>query len=145
MHEFTIAQSIIDTALSEVDAHKASRVKEMTIDVGELGQIDKSVLRQALKILLTDSKLKGARVRLHVTKVKFSCRKCGHKWAMDEAQKQLSKVPDSLRVREPDSLELPLHFLPQLFPAFLRCEKCGSADIGVVQGENVFIRSLLME
>jgi hypothetical protein len=51
--------------------------------------------------------------------------------------KQLGKVPDDLLVREPENKEVPVHFLPALYPAFLRCPSCGSSDVELVGGNNV--------
>jgi len=58
---------------------------------------------------------------MHVNEASFSCRRCGAKWNMTDAKKELEQVPDSLRIREPDSKELPLHFLPYVYSAFIHC------------------------
>ena len=145
MHELSIAQNIVDTVLSEVQKNDAKRVTEISVDVGELMQLDRNALRFALRLLMTGPVLKGARVHMRVRKASFSCRKCDLKWGMAEAQKQLAEVPDTLRVREPDSKELPLHFLPFLYPAFIRCPGCGSSDISSKEGEEIQLRRVVME
>lgn len=145
LHEFTVAQSIVDSIVSEAQAHHAKRVKEISIDVGQLMQIDSKILRYALSLLLTGSVLKDAKIHLKVVNVKFCCRSCGRKWLMNESRKQLSQVSDSLLVREPDSTELPLHFLPYLYPVFLHCTRCGSADICALEGQEIVIRRVMME
>lgn len=140
-----MAQSIVDSVLSEAQARHAKRVKEISINVGQLMQVDTKILRYALSLLLTGPILEDAKICLRVTKVKFSCRACGHRWSMDESRKQLSQIPDSLLVKEPDSAELPLHFIPYLYPAFLRCARCGSADANALEGEEIVLRRLVME
>lgn len=145
MHEMSIAQNIVDTVLSEAQKKGAKKVKEISVDVGQLMQLDRSALAFALRLLMTGPVLKGARVRVRVKKASFSCRRCDLEWGMAEAQKQLAEVPDALRVREPDSKELPLHFFPFLYPAFIRCPRCGSSDISSKEGEEIQLRRVVME
>lgn len=145
MHEFGIAQSVVEYTLSEAENRKASRVSEIHLDVGELSMIDRRVLAHALKLLMTNPKLEKCRVHIRKKRVSFVCRRCSSQWSMAEAMKQLDKVPEKLRVREPDSKEVPLHFLPSLYSAFVRCPKCGSSDLDVTAGEGVRIRRLVLE
>jgi hydrogenase nickel incorporation protein HypA/HybF len=143
LHELSIAQTIVDAVVSEAHARPAERVARIEVDVGELMQLDRSALAAGLRVLLDGSGLKGARVRLHVEAADFACRRCDKRFGMAEARRQLEKVPDALRVREPDSKEIPLHFLPQLYPAFLRCPRCGTSDILASQGKEIRIRCVL--
>lgn len=145
MHELSVAQNIVDAVLLEAEKNKANRVREISIEVGQLMQLDTGALREALKLLMCGPRLKGARVRVHVKKVSFVCKKCQNNWGMDEARKQLDAIPDSLLVREPDSNEVPLHFLPYLYPSFINCPECGSADITTLEGEDIKLRRLTME
>jgi len=117
---------------------------ELDVDVGELMQIDTEVLLNALKMLTTGMKLKDCKVRLRVVSASFICRRCSSGWGMAEAKRQLGTVPRDLLVEEPESYELPLHFLPYLYPAFIHCPECGSSDIGVTEGEDVQIRRLVL-
>ncbi len=145
MHEFGIAQSIVEYTLSEAEKNKVNRVSEIYLELGELSMIDRSILSNALKLLMTDPKLKGCRVHFRKKSASFVCRKCSSKWSMAETMKQLNQVPERLLVREPDSKELPLHFLPSLYSAFVRCPKCGSSDLDMTGGDDVRIRRLVLE
>lgn len=144
MHELSIAQTIVDSVLSEADGRGRERVVQIDIDVGELMQLDRKALAGALRILLDGSGMKRARVRLHLESAAFTCRRCDKQWGMPQAKKQLAEVPDVLRVREPDSKELPLHFLPSLYSAFLRCPYCGSSDIFARRGREIRLRRVLL-
>ena len=145
MHELGIAQSIVDYAVTEAKARKASRVAEVQVEVGELSMIERPILSNALRMLRTGPLMEGCRFRVRWRKVAFSCRKCSATWPMADAMKQLEKVPQDLLVNEPDSKEVPLHFLPSLYPAFVRCPKCGSADLDVTAGEDVKIMRVVFE
>ncbi len=147
MHEMSVAQIIIDSVLSEVTSKNAHHVKEINVDVGELMQLDTKVLSEAMCLLFPGyPELRGARFNLNKSKASFSCRKCGSKFTMDDARKELKRVSKSLFVKEPDSEELPLHFLPYLYPAFVHCPKCNTSDCQVSEGgEDMILRKLVMD
>jgi hydrogenase nickel incorporation protein HypA/HybF len=146
MHELSVAQSIVDTVLSEAESNNAKTVMEINIDVGELMQLDTQALSDALNLLIKGSKLDGARLFMHVKEASFSCRKCGALWNMTDAKRELEQVPDKLRISEPDSKELPLHFLPYIYATFIHCPKCGSSDTSISEGaEDIRLRRLVME
>ena len=144
MHELAIAQSIVEAAGEEAAKAKAKRVASIEVEVGELMQLDVAALRQALNVLMEGPTLGGAEVHLTVSPASFVCNRCGERWGMSEARRQLALVADELRVREPDSVELPLHFLPYLYPAFVKCPKCGSADSEAVEGEDIVLRRVVL-
>lgn len=147
MHEMTVAQNIIDSIMLEAQSKKASHVKEIDIDIGELMQLDTKVLKEGMRLLLPSIPLlKGAHVRFYRKKTSFRCRKCGSFLGVEDARRQLSKVSQDLLVRETDSKELPLHFLPYLYPTFVHCPKCSSSDMQISEGgEDISLRKLVME
>jgi len=145
LHELSLAQNIVDSVLAEANAKGATRVLELRIEVGELMQIDRRALRFGLKLLMTGPLLEGARLRVNLKRASFRCRRCGAEWDMAEARNQLARVAPSLLVQEPDSRELPLHFFPYLYPAFIRCPKCGSSDASAIEGKDLELTKLAME
>ena len=145
MHELSVAQSIVEFALYEADRNKAEKVVELDVDVGELMQVDIRVLRKALGALMTGPRLTGAKTRVSVEGAYFSCRRCGSEWDMLEAKKQLSEVPEWLLVREPESNEVALHFLPDLYAAFIRCPTCGSSDFTALRGDDIRVMRVVLE
>lgn len=146
MHELSIAQNIIDTVLMEAQKNKAKTVKEINIEVGELMQLDVQALSEALNLLIKGSKLEGASLIMHVKDASFSCNRCGARWDLNAAKSELEKIPDSLRIKEPDSKELPLHFLPYIYSSFIHCPKCGSSEASASVGsEDVLLRRVVME
>ena len=145
MHELSVAQSIVEFALYEADRNKAEKVVELDVDVGELMQVDTDVLRKALGALMNGPRLAGARVEVQTESASFSCQRCESRWDMQDAREQLSQVPDSLLVREPDSNEVPIHFLPALYSAFLKCPACGSTDFSAVRGEEIRVMRIVLE
>ncbi|MGA2199937.1 MAG: hydrogenase/urease maturation nickel metallochaperone HypA [Nitrososphaerales archaeon] len=145
MHELSVAQSIVEFVVEQADENRADRVSEVDVQVGEVMRVDAAVLKKALGALMVGPRLAGARVSVSVERASFSCQKCGSRWDMKDAEKQLSGVSDSLLVREPESNEVPLHFLPGLYTAFLRCPSCGSTDFAATQGEDVRVTKVVLE
>ena len=145
MHELGIAQSIVESALAEADKAKAKKVTSIEVDVGELMQLDVKALEDALRLLMKGPRLEDATIAVRVTEASFSCRRCGTRWRMDEAKRQLEAVPDDLRIREPDSVELPLHFLPYLYPSFVKCPSCGSSDSSATEGEDIRVTRVVLD
>jgi len=145
MHELSVAQSIVQFLVHEADRKGSTRVAEVEVDVGEVMQIEVDVLQKALVGLMTGPRLEGARVGVSVQPALFSCQRCGSRWGMKEAREQLAGVSGSLLVREPDSDEVPLHFLPGLYTAFMSCPSCGSTDFSTVNGEDVRVVRLVLE
>ncbi len=145
MHALSIAQSIVDTALSEADRHNAKTIREMHIDVGEMMQVDTKDLSNALSLLMTDQRLKGCKLDLQAEVASFSCRKCNSSWGIAEVEEQLASAPDSQLASMSDSEEPPHHFPPSLYLASLNCLKCGGTDVSVNSGEGVRLRKLVLE
>jgi hydrogenase nickel incorporation protein HypA/HybF len=145
LHEMSLAHSVIASILSEADKHKAKKVIKIRLAVGELMQLDKGILVESFKSLLEGPVLGGAELEVIDDRAAFTCQKCSAKWGMDEAKKQLKSVAPELLISEPDSKELPLHFLPELYPAFIHCPSCGSSDIFLSDGGVIKITRLVLE
>ena len=144
MHELSVAQNIVDAVLLEADRNGAKLIKEINLDVGELIQLDRLVLADALKILMVGN-LKGLKVVINTTRALFSCENCNDRWGIEEAERQLSRVPDSLLVKEPESKKHPHEFLPHLSRNFVHCPKCGSVDITTIEGGDIKLRNVVMQ
>lgn len=145
MHELSAAQCIVDAVLVEAEKNRATHVKEIDVEIGELKQLDTRAVSESLRILMNSDKLRGAKIRIHVKKARFSCRSCQNQWDMKEAREQLATVPDSLPVREMDIKKLAPHFLPHLYSSLIHCLKCGSTEVTTLEGEDIRLRKLVME
>jgi len=134
----------MDVVLAEAERKHSKRVARVDISIGELMMLDRRAFSEALRLLRSDPLYAGTRIQVKVEKAHFSCRRCSTEWGMEEATKQLDKVDDRVKIREPDSIELPLHFLPELYPSFITCPKCGSSDSVLQGGDEVKITKLVL-
>jgi hydrogenase nickel incorporation protein HypA/HybF len=145
MHELTIAQNVIESVLSEVEKNGAKKVLVIEISIGELMQFDKDAFIYSLSILLNGPVLGSAKLEVKIENALFVCKKCSRSWGMDETRKQLQQVEKGLLIQEPDGMEIPLHFLPQLYSTFVHCPNCGSSNILLKDSESVRIAKLIVE
>ena len=141
----SLAQSVVASIMSEASKHGAKKVLKIQLAVGELMQLDKGILVESFRSLLEGPTLGGAELEVDDDRAAFTCQKCSAKWGMDEAKRQLQDVAPELLIAEPDSKELPLHFLPELYPAFVHCPQCGSSDIFLSDGGVIKITRLVLE
>lgn len=73
MHEFSIAEDILNAVLDEVKKSKASRIKKIHIEVGELMMANLEQLEFALKSLSSGTIAEGMETDLKTVPGKFKC------------------------------------------------------------------------
>ena len=132
LHEASIAQAIIEAAeeaLREHNIREDERVEAVEIEVGALALVDVESLRFALEVLSKGTRLEGARFELRVVTPRLRCRSCGYEWSVDVEGLD-------------DNVKLFLHFAPDKVYEMLKCPRCGSRDIEVVEGMDVKLKSI---
>ena len=113
LHEWALAESIIDFLDNYLKKKHCTRVKRLVIKLGELQTIDKEVLLYALSNL---AQLRGVYIDEIVFRreeVVLKCRKCGNNW-------RFSVENVSEEVREA------IHFVPEVIHSFTKCPFCNS-------------------
>jgi hydrogenase nickel incorporation protein HypA/HybF len=128
MHEWALAEAVIATAQQIAEKEKLKEVKEVTIKVGELQQVEKNILQFAL------SQLKPANfkdVKFHITRARttLKCRVCGNTWPFKE--QKLDK----------DTVEA-IHFVPEVAHTYIKCPKCGSPDFEITGGRGIWLENI---
>ncbi|MCW4007516.1 MAG: hydrogenase nickel incorporation protein HypA [Candidatus Bathyarchaeota archaeon] len=128
MHEWALAEAIIAAAEKIAVKEKLREVKEVTIKVGELQQVEEDILRFALS-QLKPSSFKNA--EFHITKARTAlrCRTCGNSWLfrrnkLDEATAEA------------------IHFVPEVAHSYIKCPKCGSPDFEITEGRGVWLENI---
>jgi len=141
MHEWSIADAVCRTVVKSIGAKK---VVKLEIRVGELAQLDVDLLREALEILAEGTPLQGAEIAIEVERAEMHCNKCGYECGLAEL---LSTIPASSPkvADEGGTLDLPLHYYPNLVYALARCPRCGSRDFEVRGGKSVEIERIVIE
>ncbi len=145
MHELSLAQGLVSWVKKEVENQRETKAVEIHVAIGELMQLEESAFVQSANALLRGPRLEGATLSVRREEASFACNRCSAKFEMAKVKHQLDDVADDLKIMEPDSQELPLHFLPQLYSAFIKCPECGSSDVHLERGGDIRVEKLVME
>jgi hydrogenase nickel incorporation protein HypA/HybF len=128
MHEWALAEAIINAASEIAEKEKLSKITEVTVGIGELQTIEPDILRFALSQLKTE-KFKEAKFELGTEKARLKCRACRNKWVFSK--------------ENVDSSELEaIHFIPEIAHTYIKCPKCGSPDFEILEGRGVTLQTV---
>jgi hydrogenase nickel incorporation protein HypA/HybF len=76
MHEFSLACNILEIVEENVNKHKASRVTELTLDIGSLAGVELQALQTAIEIIQAKTILGGARINYNIISAVGVCPHC---------------------------------------------------------------------
>ena len=128
MHEWALAEAVITAAQQIAEKEKLREVKEVTIKVGELQQIEQEILRFALSQLKPAS-FKNAKFRITKAKTTLKCRVCENTWLFRK-QKLDEGTAEAI------------HFIPEVAHVYIKCPKCGSPDFEITEGRGVWLENI---
>jgi len=129
MHEWALAESLLIAAIEAAEKEKMKKIKEITIGIGELQQIEQDVFEFAInEIIKSQPNLKGLKIKIKTLKSKLKCRNCDNTWLFSDMKKKLTE----------DEGEA-IHFLPEVAFVHSRCPKCNSPDFEITEGRGVSI------
>jgi len=128
MHEWALAEAVIETASRIAKKEGLDSITEINIRLGELQQVDIEIFKFALS-QLKPQELEKAQFNIRKAEAKFRCRVCGHEW------------PFSAADLDEEAREA-IHFVPEVSHAFMKCPRCGSPDFDVISGRGVWIESI---
>ena len=133
MHEWALAEAVIEAAIEESRKAGLRAVTEILVKIGDLQQMELEIFQFALdelaKEFAGDNVLQHARIILEPEPALFKCRVCGHEWEFKAA---------NLREDEGEAV----HFAPEVAHAYMRCPQCKSPDFEVIQGRGVTIQRI---
>jgi hydrogenase nickel incorporation protein HypA/HybF len=84
VHELSIAQSIVETVVSQAQAHQASHVTCVRLRIGELTAIIEDALMFSFEIVAQDTVASGARVEIEAIPWTVRCSECAHEYRVSE-------------------------------------------------------------
>lgn len=77
MHELSIAQSIYETVLQEMERRKLPAISAVGVRVGALSGVLADALQFSFEAIIIDSPLAGCEFAIEELPVRGSCRNCG--------------------------------------------------------------------
>jgi len=132
MHEWALAEAVIDTAVKVSKEKKLKEISTVVINLGELQQIDEEIFKFALQeIIKPETIFKNTEFRLEKEEAVLKCKVCEKEWKFGS---MLCKLQDE----EVESI----HFIPEMSHIYMKCPACGSKDFEIVKGRGVWIASI---
>jgi len=77
MHEFSIAESLLEIISQEARAYRGAKVKAVTLRIGTLSGVVPEALEFAFQVLSEDTLAEGARLVIERTALRIVCNTCG--------------------------------------------------------------------
>jgi len=128
MHEWALAEGILASASQVAKLNHLKAVTEVTIRVGELQQVEPSILKFALS-QLKEGIFNDAKFSVRRVKSTLKCRVCSTVWQFD------CKKLDG-------STSEAIHFIPEAAHSYIKCPKCGSPDFEIASGRGVWLEDI---
>jgi hydrogenase nickel incorporation protein HypA/HybF len=128
MHEWALAEAILTSASQVAEQEKLKEITGVTVRVGELQQVEPSILRFAISQMKSEI-FKNTKFRIVKSKSTLKCRVCGTTWQFNI--KKLDKTTAEA-----------IHFVPEVAHTYIKCPKCGSPDFEIVSGRGVWLENI---
>ncbi len=85
MHEVSLAEAVLTTALDAAERHGGGRVTALTVRAGALQNVVVVSLQMAFRAVSAGTLAEGAELTVEVEPVTARCRRCGLEFAVEEA------------------------------------------------------------
>jgi hydrogenase nickel incorporation protein HypA/HybF len=77
MHEMSIAQSVLDIAVGEMEKNASRGIRKIKISIGEFSGVVKEALEFAFDVLITETPAAKASIEIEVVPMTAKCLECG--------------------------------------------------------------------
>ncbi len=128
MHEWALAEAVITAARQIAEKENLKEIKEVTIKVGQLQQIEEDILYFAFSQLKPKT-FENTKLKISKAKTTLKCRNCGKVWLFKKS---------SLNEHTAESI----HFVPEVAHAFIKCPVCSSPDFEVCEGRGIWLENI---
>jgi len=130
MHEWALAESVIETVIKEAEKEGLTKITDVAVKIGELQNIELDIFKQALDDMAEFCKppVKIEKISADLDKSIMKCRICSNEWDFGDSSR-------ALRENEAEAI----HFIPEISHIYIRCPRCGSPDFEILHGRGVRI------
>jgi hydrogenase nickel incorporation protein HypA/HybF len=84
MHELSIAEHIVEIAVSHLQRDGATSVREIELEIGTLSGIEIDALTFALDVVTKNTPLHDANIRILRVEARSRCNACGNEFVMED-------------------------------------------------------------
>ncbi|MCX8168753.1 MAG: hydrogenase nickel incorporation protein HypA [Candidatus Methanomethylicia archaeon] len=130
MHEWALAEAVINTTIKFVEENNLKELKEVIIKIGELQQVDIEIFKFALFELKVEKGLGNVEFKIELVEAKMKCLRCGFNWKFNGEELK-------------EDVKEAIHFIPEVVHAFMRCPICKSPDFELTEGRGIWIDSII--
>jgi hydrogenase nickel incorporation protein HypA/HybF len=107
MHEASLVQSLLDQVQTLMRDHQAQRVQTIQLSVGEFSGVEPELLLAAYDVMVEDTPMRGARLKLCTIPLRAECQDCGEVFAVLQHRFQCPACDSSrTRITQGDELVL---------------------------------------
>ena len=83
MHEFSLMTGILEAVNASAQAHRATRVLEIRLVIGEMAEVVPEALEFAFEVLSADTASAGAKLAIRAVRPRSRCLACGGEFEHD--------------------------------------------------------------
>jgi hydrogenase nickel insertion protein HypA len=120
MHELSMADAIVKTAIDVAEKNDAQEITEVTIEVGKLAMLNPEQLKFMIEVLSEDTLLEKAEVVINEIPIEIKCRSCNF---------------EGLAVSDDSD-----HYVP-----IVTCPECEGRDIEIIKGRECNVKTIKIE
>lgn len=156
MHEYSIACEIFEQVLATAQAHEASEVRSVTLEIGRFTHVNPDQLSFCFGVLAEDSIAEGAKLEFRIENPFLEC-ECGYKGKLNKAVKEKKEelkegLEEGLnkgfedRLKEGFEKEFKEGLLSDLleYATTFKCPACGK-QAKITGGRELIIKSIDIE
>lgn len=120
MHELSMAMSVLDIILEKAKDENATKIYEITIEIGELLFLNPEQFQFCMELVIENTMAEGAQLTINIKPSKLKCKVCGNEFHWRTSSDNYVVFP------------------------VLQCE-CGSKDLKIIEGRELNIVSIRIE
>ena len=120
MHELSMADAIVKTAIDVAEKNDAQEITEVTIEIGKLTMLNPEQLKFMIDVLSENTLLEGAEIIIEDIPIEIKCKSC-----------------DFVGLAVSDDLD---HLVP-----IINCPECEGRDLEITKGRECNVKTIKIE
>ncbi|MGZ7047153.1 MAG: hydrogenase maturation nickel metallochaperone HypA [Methanobacterium sp.] len=120
MHELSMADAIVKTAVDVAEKNDAKEITEVTIEIGKLTLLNPEQLKFMIEVLSENTLLEGAEIIIEEIPIEIKCKSC-----------------QFIGLAPSDGLD---HFVP-----IVNCPECKGQELEITKGRECNVKTIKIE